>query len=285
MKLPEPLFAALQQVIPQHTLSRLVGKFAESEFGPLKNKLISTFADYYGVNLGEAEVQNIHEFRSFNDFFTRALKPGAREIAAEPSAIACPADGAVSEIGDIEAGSLLQAKGQRYSLVLLLGNDAELAEQFMGGKFATIYLSPKDYHRVHMPVAGKLVSTTYVPGRLFSVNQATANQIPGLFARNERLVCLFEGEHGPFIVILVGAMIVAGIETVWAGEVAPVRARLQTTSFRELQTVELQKGDEMGRFKLGSTAIVLFPKGVAEWRADLQNGSPTRMGEAMGTLK
>ena len=212
------------------------------------------------------------------------MKPDARAITEAANAIACPADGAVSEIGDIEAGSLLQAKGRHYSLVSLLGDDAGLAEQFMGGKFATVYLSPKDYHRVHMPVSGKLVSTTYVPGKLFSVNQATANQIPGLFARNERLICVFEGECGPFVVILVGAMIVAGIETVWAGQVVPVRAQLKTTSYREPQKIELAKGEEMGRFKLGSTVIVLFPKGIAEWRADLCNGSPTCMGEAMGTL-
>jgi phosphatidylserine decarboxylase len=284
MSLPEPLFAALQQVIPQHMLSRIIGKLAECEFAPLKNKIITAFVDYYGVNLSEALISNAESFKHFNDFFTRELKPGARTITDNPNAISCPADGAISEIGDIEVGSLLQAKGQRYSLMSLLADSTELAESMMGGKFATIYLSPKDYHRVHMPCGGTLVSTTYVPGKLFSVNQATANQIPGLFARNERLICHFDSEQGPFIVILVGAMIVAGIETVWAGEVAPVRARLKTTSYQKLTKVNLAKGDEMGRFKLGSTAILLFPKGRIEWNADLRNGSATRMGEAIGTL-
>ncbi len=284
MSLPEPLFAALQQVIPQHLLSRIIGKLAECQIAPVKNKLINTFVDYYGVNLSEALINKPEGFTHFNDFFTRELQPGARNITDDPNAIASPADGAISEIGDIEVGSLLQAKGQRYSLISLLADNKELAEIMMGGKFATIYLSPKDYHRVHMPLDGTLVSTTYVPGKLFSVNQATANQIPGLFARNERLICHFDSAHGPFVVILVGAMIVAGIETVWSGEVAPVRARLKTTSYQKLTTVSLKKGDEMGRFKLGSTAILIFPKGRIEWNADLRNSSATRMGEAIGRL-
>lgn len=284
MSLPEPLFAALQQVIPQHLLSRLIGKLAECEWAPVKNKLIRTFVDYYDVNLNEALVSQPEHFRHFNDFFTRELKPGARNITDNAQAIACPADGAISEIGNIEVGSILQAKGQRYSLMSLLADNTELAEKMMGGTFATVYLSPKDYHRVHMPCDGTLVSTTYVPGKLFSVNQATANQIPGLFARNERLICHFDSAHGPFIVILVGAMIVAGIETVWAGEVAPVRARLKTMSYQKLTTVTLKKGDEMGRFKLGSTAILLFPKDRVQWNTELRNGSATRMGEAIGTL-
>lgn len=283
MKLPEPLFAALQQVIPQHALSRLIGHLAECRINPVKNRLIQTFVDHYSVNLSESLIENPESFEHFNAFFTRELKPGARTVTDTANAIACPADGAISEIGDIEVGSILQAKGQRYSLMALLANNMELAEMMMGGTFATIYLSPKDYHRVHMPMDGTLVSTTYVPGKLFSVNQATANQIPGLFARNERLICHFNSAQGPFVVILVGAMIVAGIETVWAGEVAPVRARLKTTSYQKLTTVNLKKGDEMGRFKLGSTAILLFPKGHVKWNPDLRNGSPTRMGEAIGT--
>jgi phosphatidylserine decarboxylase len=280
--LPESLFAALQKVLPQHTLSRLVGKLAECKIPAIKNRLISTFVKHYGVNLSEALFDNPEDFKHFNDFFTRELKEGARNIVVDAKALACPADGAISEIGNIEAGSLLQAKGQRYSLLSLLGNDADLAERFMGGKFATIYLSPKDYHRVHMPVEGVLQSTTYVPGKLFSVNQATANQVPGLFARNERLICHFSSDRGDFVVILVGAMIVAGIETVWAGEVAPVKARLKTTSYQQQEIIRLAKGDEMGRFKLGSTAILLFPKDTIEWRNDLCNGSATMMGEKIG---
>jgi len=282
MSLPEPLFAALQQVIPQHALSRLVGKLAQCQVPAIKNFIIAKFVEQYGVDLSEALIEDIQQFQDFNDFFTRELKPGLRPVEESSAAIACPADGAVSEIGDIEAGSLLQAKGQRYSLVTLLGDNTQLADIFMGGKFATIYLSPKDYHRVHMPCDGKLVSTTYVPGKLFSVNQATANQIPGLFARNERLICHFESTRGEFVVILVGAMIVAGIETVWAGQVAPVQARVQTRSYNQLTSVELSKAAEMGRFKLGSTAIVLFPKNTMQWNEELKNGSSTRMGQTIG---
>lgn len=285
MSLPEPLFAAIQHIIPQHLLSRLVGKLAQCQTPAIKNRIIAWFIEQYEVDLSEAVNEDAKSFSHFNDFFTRELKPGIRPVEDNALAIACPADGAISEIGDIEVGSLLQAKGQRYSLVSLLGDNLPLADTFMGGKFATVYLSPKDYHRVHMPCDGKLVSTTYVPGSLFSVNQATANQIPGLFARNERLICHFESSRGEFVVILVGAMIVAGIETVWAGEVAPVRARLQTTSFQQLTTVELQKAAEMGRFKLGSTAIILFPKDAITWNEDLKNGSPTRMGQTMGYFK
>ena len=282
--LPEPLFAALQQIIPQHALSRLTGLFAESSIPWIKNRLITTFIQQYGVDLSEAVIEDPIQFQTFNDFFTRELKPEARTICRPKNSMACPADGAISEIGDIELGSIMQAKGQSYSLLSLLAGNSDLCNEMLGGKFATIYLSPKDYHRVHMPVDGTLQSMTYVPGKLFSVNQATANQIPGLFARNERLICHFTGKHGPFVVILVGAMIVAGIETVWAGEVAPVRARVKTTHYGKPANIKLKKGAEIGRFKLGSTAILLFPPSTVSWEEDLKNGSATRMGEMIATI-
>ena len=282
--LPEPIFVLLQQLVPQHTLSRLTGWFAECQNPYIKNLLITNFARYFGVDMSEAVIEDPTAYRNFNAFFTRELKPGAREITSKANQIACPADGTISEIGDIKLGSILQAKGQSYSLISLLGGNPELSNQLMGGKFATIYLSPKDYHRVHMPVDGQLQSMTYVPGSLYSVNQATANRIPGLFARNERLVCHFDSKHGPFVMVLVGAMIVAGIETVWAGEVAPVIPRLATTNYHKMPEVKLKKGEEMGRFRLGSTVILLFPEKTVSWNSDLANGVSTRMGQSLGII-
>jgi phosphatidylserine decarboxylase len=283
--LPETLFALLQQVIPQHTLSRFIGKLAECREPAIKNRLIKAFVKHYQVNLAEAEIEDPEAFEHFNDFFTRALKPDARSICSEKNSIASPADGAVSELGDIELGSIMQAKGQYYSLMDLLAGDSDACEQYLGGKFATIYLSPKDYHRLHMPIDGTLTKMTYVPGRLFSVNQATANKTPGVFARNERLICHFESEQGPFAMILVGAMIVAAIETVWAGQVAPVVSKLQTTDYpQKTPNIELKKGEEMGRFKLGSTVILLFPEQKNAWDETLKNGSPLKMGEMIGSL-
>ena len=281
--LPEPLFAALQYITPQHTLSRLLGKLAECELPIIKNPLINAFTKHFNVDLSEAVVEDSVEFSHFNDFFTRELKPGSREICAESNSIASPADGAVSELGDIELGSIMQAKGQHYSLMDLLAGDAASCDTYLGGKFATIYLSPKDYHRVHMPVDGKLLKMSYVPGRLFSVNQATANQIPGVFARNERLICHFESEQGPFAMILVGAMIVAGIETVWSGQVTPLSNTVLNTDYEALKEgISLNKGEEMGRFKLGSTVILLFPEDKADWSEGLSNGVSLRMGEKIG---
>lgn len=284
--LPEVLFAALQQIIPQHLLSRLVGKLAECENIAVKNYIIRAFAKQYQVDLSEAIIEDANGFKHFNDFFTRELKPGAREICTQRQSIASPADGAISELGDIELGSIMQAKGQYYSLMDLLAGDADSCERYLGGKFSTIYLSPKDYHRVHMPIDGQLKKMAYVPGRLFSVNQATANQIPGVFARNERLICHFESEHGPFIMILVGAMIVAGIETVWSGQVTPLSSTLQQTDYSEqAERIHLKKGEEMGRFKLGSTVILLFQKDSAQWQEELANGTVLSMGEKIGELK
>ena len=282
--LSEKNFARLQSIIPQHLLSRGIAKLADSQIPWIKNTFIQWFVKHYQVDLSEAKIETARGFKSFNEFFTRELKPGRRPICSDENAIASPADGAISELGDIELGSIMQAKGQYYSLSQLLAGNAEQCNTYMGGKFATIYLSPKDYHRVHMPLDGELLNTTYVPGDLFSVNQATANQVPGLFARNERLICEFANEKGKFIMILVGAMIVAGIETVWSGQVAPVKARISHQDFSSSQAVTLAKGDEMGRFKLGSTVILLFENQQTAFNTALANGVSVTMGQQLGTL-
>lgn len=279
------LFSWLQYLLPQHLLSRLTGRLADCRIGWIKNQLIKAFIKRFNVDMSEALQEDPTAFSSFNDFFTRELKPDAREILADPSQLVSPADGAISELGELQHGQLMQAKGINYSLTRLLGGDLEKAQPFMGGSFATIYLSPRDYHRVHMPIQGRLLETVYVPGKLFSVNQATADNVPGLFARNERLVCFFETPAGPMALILVGAMIVAGIETVWDGQVAPPARQVTLRDFNNPQPVVLEKGQEMGRFKLGSTAIVVFGPDAVEWREDLQNGTPVRLGEALAKLK
>ncbi|MEY3016947.1 MAG: hypothetical protein RL336_82 [Pseudomonadota bacterium] len=273
-----PIFILFQYLVPQHLLSRLVGKLAECRTPWLKNSLIKHFINHYEVNMAEAADTDYQNYENFNAFFTRPLREGAREICAE--GIASPADGAISQLGDIEEGRIFQAKGQHYTATELLGGDQALADMFEGGKFATIYLSPKDYHRVHMPVSGTLKHGIYVPGDLFSVNNATADNVPRLFSRNERYVAIFDTEHGPMAMVLVGAMIVAGIETVWAGQVAPVRRAIQRTDYPcQIDTQQLAKGDEMGRFKLGSTVVLLFGKDAIQWQETLQHASPLRMGE------
>ena len=236
---------------------------------------------HYGVALDEAERPFPEAYASFNDFFTRALKPGARPLA--DAALVSPVDGAVSQCGTIDGDSVFQAKGRAFSLAALLGDDEARASGYRGGAFATLYLSPRDYHRVHMPCDGRLVAMRYVPGRLFSVNAATAAGVDGLFARNERLVCHFEGPTGPFVLVLVGAMIVAGIETVWAGRVAPPPRRNTLTDYRAPPApVSLTRGEELGRFCLGSTVILLFPPDTIRWDAALAPGAAVRLGMALG---
>ena len=250
------LFILLQKLVPHHLLSRLSGRFAASEIGWLKNLMILRFIAAYGVNMSEAAEPDPRRYSCFNTFFTRALKPGARPLALAPDAVLSPADGSVSAIGAIDDDAIFQAKGHTFSLTTLLGGDAARAAPFRNGSFATVYLSPKDYHRVHIPLGGTLREMIYVPGQLFSVNQITAENIPGLFARNERAVCLFDTPAGPMAVVLVGAMIVAAIETVWAGKVAPSAQGLQVSDYRNATPpIQLHKGDELGRFLLGSTAI------------------------------
>ncbi|MBD2857897.1 phosphatidylserine decarboxylase [Spongiibacter sp. KMU-158] len=275
------VFIIVQYLLPQHLLSRLVGKLAEARLPWLKNLLIKQFIKAYDVQMEEAQESDAESYANFNAFFTRALRDGVRPLA-EGNLLACPADGAISQLGDIKAGRIFQAKGQDYSLLKLLGGDKALEAEFLGGSFATIYLSPKDYHRVHMPVNGKLRSMHYIPGQLFSVNTTTAENVNDLFARNERAVCVFDTEHGPMAMILVGAMIVAGIETVWEGQVAPLERRVRVTDYDQpAPIVELKKGEEMGRFKLGSTVILLFGQDKIEWLDKFEAGTPTRLGEAL----
>lgn len=282
----EWLFVLLQHVLPQHLLSRLTGWLAENRSPWLKDFLIARFAAHFKVDMTEAADPDLRSYENFNAFFTRALKPGARPVATQPVSVVSPADGAISQIGQIEKGRVFQAKGQDFSVTELLGGDSARAAAFQDGAFATIYLSPRDYHRVHMPTDGDLDAYAYVPGDLYSVNQVTAGRVSRLFARNERLVCHFETPCGPMAMVLVGAMIVAGIETVWSGQVAPPAGRSRVIDVREPRApVRLEKGQEMGRFKLGSTVILLFPPGAANWDRSLQSGSPLRLGEVIGSLR
>jgi phosphatidylserine decarboxylase len=280
----DQIFAFAQHISPQKTLSRTIGCIAECENLWIKNTFISQFVKKYQVDMSEAVNSDPLSYHNFNDFFTRAIRSELRPICEQENSIACPADGAVSQLGEIEHGTLLQAKGHTYSLTSLLGGDASLSNQFLGGSFATVYLSPKDYHRVHMPLTGKLTKMIHIPGKLFSVNKVTAEQIPSVFARNERTVCIFDTEAGPMAVILVGAMIVASIETTWAGQVTPFNKNVVTWDYSELNKIEIKKGEEMGRFKLGSTAIVLFGKGAVKWEESVQAETPTKMGMHFGQI-
>lgn len=282
------LFVILQKLVPQHLLSRVVGRVAES--GSLKKPFIRWFVTRYSVDMSDAQEQDPLAYENFNSFFTRALKAGARPLAEginDALPVLCPADGAISQLGEITEHGLLQAKGRYYTVADLLASDHDAAD-FDGGSFATVYLSPKDYHRVHMPVAGKLTKMSYAPGDLYSVNQQTAEGVPNLFARNERLVCLFDTELGPMAIVLVGAMIVAGIETVWAGRVCPGRDRheVQITQYdATVPAIELAAGAEIGRFYLGSTAIVLFGHAAVELNGKLAAESPVRMGQLLGLAR
>lgn len=273
-------FILLQHIVPQHALSRLAGSLAASEQPWLKDRLIRRFIDAYDVDLGDA-ARSASDFASFNDFFTRELKPGARPLADADQFILSPADGAISQLGRITGGQIIQAKGRSFSAADLLGHGAETAARFEGGQFITIYLSPRDYHRVHMPAAGTLQSSAYIPGKLFSVNQQTAQGVDRLFARNERLACLFDGPDGHFASVMVGAMIVAGIDTVWPRRFAVHQRDVLRDDFAANPPV-LAAGAEMGRFYLGSTVVLLFEPGRAAWLEGLKPGDPVRMGEAIG---
>ena len=274
--LKKQIFIQAQKVIPQQQLSRVVGKVAASENPIVKNLAIQAFKAQYGIDLSIAEQSDALKYKSFNEFFTRALKEGVREIDTDQTSIVSPADGAISQLGKIKDGDVFQAKGQSFSVDKLIG-DPQLATPFINGEFATVYLSPRDYHRVHMPFAGTLTETLYIPGELFSVNQTTAENIPGLFARNERMVCLFDTELGRMAVVLVGAMIVAGIETVATGKVKPT-GRLELNQ----HDLALEKGAELGRFYLGSTAVVLFEQNKITWDEQFKANSIVVMGEALG---
>ncbi|MFV0477876.1 MAG: archaetidylserine decarboxylase [Parahaliea sp.] len=279
----DSLFILLQHLLPQHLLSRVVGALAELRHPQwLKNWLIARFAAHFKVDMSEAAESDLHSYDNFNHFFTRALREGARPVV--DADVVCPADGVISQIGCVDADSIFQAKGRGYSTTTLLGGDRKQAERFRNGRFATIYLSPRDYHRVHMPVGGRLTGTCYIPGDLYSVNGTTAEHVDRLFARNERLVCYFDTACGPMAMVLVGAMIVAGIETVWDGQVAPPPHSIQARDYTRLRQIELEKGEEMGRFKLGSTVILLFPEGVLGWEQQYQAGTQTRMGQALARV-
>lgn len=283
MDIKQRLFIFMQYVLPHHTLSRLIGYLAECQTPWFKNRLIAWFIKRYQVNMSEALLEDPSAYRHFNDFFTRSLKDNARPLDNSEKAVLSPADGAISQLGNIEHGRIFQAKGHSFSLLELLGGDAERAAPFMGGSFSTVYLSPKDYHRVHMPLTGILREMVYIPGRLFSVNQTTAAHVPELFARNERVACIFDTEHGPMAVVLVGAMIVASIETVWAGLVTPPRRSLRTYDYSQAarQPITLEKGAELGLFKLGSTAIVLFGPNHVTWDPALQQNSAVQVGQSL----
>lgn len=284
-KIIKALFVAVQFVVPQHFLSRCVGCLAETRIGPVKNGFIRIFIKLFKVDMDETKQADKASYPTFNAFFTRELRPDARPLCMETDSIACPADGHVSQLGDIDSGCLIQAKGKDFELTALLGGDEYLSQLFTGGKFATIYLSPRDYHRVHCPLDGQLHTMIHVPGRLFSVNAATTEMVEGLFARNERVISVFDTSAGPMGVIMVGAMICASIETSWAGLVTPMKRQIRTVHYPNTTTeVSLTKGSEMGRFKLGSTVVLLFGPDMAEWRGDLSAQSRVRMGERLGNL-
>ena len=278
------LFVLMQYLLPQHLISRLVGVLAHSSIPAIKDPFIRTFIKHFKVNMDEAERQHASEFNSFNDFFTRSLKADARLVDHHPKHLACPVDGAISQLGKIEGDQLFQAKGHEFSLTSLLGGNSELASTFIDGDFATIYLAPKDYHRIHMPCDGTLTHMVHVPGQLFSVNQATAAKVPGLFARNERVVAIFDTEFGPMAMVLVGAMIVASIETVWAGLVCPKGKAVSQFNYTNQDPILLKKGEEMGRFKLGSTVVMCLPKGASQWPKELSAGTTTRLGQMLAEL-
>ena len=268
-----------QYALPKRALTTLAGKFASARLGGLTTSVIRWFVGRYNVNMAEAANPDIASYTSFNDFFTRALKPGARPLASAD--LICPVDGAISQFGPIAKDQVFQAKGHTYSTTALVGGDAAAAARFDNGHFATLYLSPRDYHRIHMPCAGELTRMVHVPGDLFSVNPTTARGVPGLFARNERVVCFFESAQGPFVLVLVGATIVGSMATVWHGQVNPPRTgTLRQWDYAKGQ-VSLQQGEEMGRFLLGSTVVMLFPQGPLQFNPQWAPMRAIQLGEAM----
>ena len=270
-----------QYLMPKLAMTRLAGRLASAELGQFTTWVIKRFVKRYNVNMAEAANPDPAHYKSFNAFFTRPLQEGVRPLAS--STWVCPVDGAISQCGAIERDQIFQAKGHQYSTRALVGGDAALAAQFQNGQFATLYLSPRDYHRIHMPVAGKLLRMIHVPGDLFSVNPTTARGVPGLFARNERVVCEFETEKGPLILVLVGATIVGSMATVWHGQVNPPRPGSVREWRYDTQEVRLQKGEEMGRFLLGSTVVMLFSENSIQFPVDWLSTRPLQMGEAMSS--
>jgi phosphatidylserine decarboxylase len=272
-----------QYILPKHLISRLLGWAAAKELGAVTQFLISSFIKAFNINMQEAHFENPSAYKTFNEFFTRPLKEGIRPIVANENQLCHPVDGSVSQFGDITGDRIFQAKGHDFSLTTLLGGKPELAQCFKGGKFATIYLAPKDYHRIHMPIDGTLTDTLHVPGELFSVNPLTVQNVPGLFARNERVVTLFDTPIGKVALVLVGATVVASIETVWAGTITPPAGTYVQHWQHEGESISLDKGEEMGRFKLGSTVVLCFEPNKVEF----ENMSPqmvTRLGQVMANI-
>jgi phosphatidylserine decarboxylase len=282
----EKSLAMLQDVLPQHTLTKLVHRFMRSETVWLKNAQIGTVGRLAGIDFGEARSADANDYPTFNAFFTRELKPGARPLDPDPMALLSPCDGRISACGKLNDGRILQAKGHDYSLGALLADDP-VCPALRNGHFWTIYLSPRDYHRVHMPLAGRLRRMIYVPGKLYSVAPYTVRQIPGLFAANERIVCVFDTDFGPFVQVLVGAMLVASMDTVWAGTVTPAAERVVQRTTYGPGDVWLDRGEEMGRFNMGSTVISMLPPGVVRASGDDSPGTadPVRMGQKIATLR
>jgi phosphatidylserine decarboxylase len=276
------LFVWFQYVLPQHALSRLILRATRIRTPWFKNLLVRGFLELFSIDMRDAVQSDPFAYGSFNEFFTRALKPGTRAVASDPHAIACPVDGTISEAGEIDGDALIQAKARYYTLMELLAAQG-WAKNFAGGSFATIYLAPYNYHRVHMPVRGNLVETVYVPGRLFSVNAVTASRVPRLFARNERVLTLFDTAFGQDAVVLVGALNVGSMATVWAGDITPA-ARRRITRLPAQQVV-LDKGEELGRFNMGSTVILLFQKDRARISADVRAGTLVKLGQSLGSLQ
>jgi len=280
----DKLLASIQYLLPHHLLSRLVHAFMRIRLAPVKNTQIALIGSIVGVEWGEAKIENISEFEHFNAFFTRELKDGARQIDPDPLSFVSPSDGRISQCGRITNDRILQAKGRHYSVRSLLANDPS-APEFLNGFFHTIYLSPRDYHRVHMPFGGTLQRMIHVPGRLFSVAPYTVRQIPNLFARNERVVSLFDTTHGPMALVLVGAMLVSSMETVWSGVVTPPRGRKITHGDWSRRNITLAKGQEMGRFNMGSTVIVLLPPGAVSTIEHYESGDDVVVGQKLGRLR
>ena len=272
-----------QYLLPKQALTQLMGRLAGARGGALTTRAISAFVRRYGVDMAEAADPDVAHYPTFNEFFTRALKPGARPLAE--AELLCPVDGAISQFGAITGDRIFQAKGHDYTTTALLGGDSALAAHFHGGHFATLYLSPRDYHRIHMPCEGRLLRMIHVPGALFSVNPTTARGVPGLFARNERVVCVFDGPRGAFVQVLVGATIVGSMATVWHGVVNPPRpGTLRDWQYTDRE-LRLARGAEMGRFLLGSTVVLLLPAGPLSFNPAWQPGRAIRMGEAMATYR
>ncbi|HEX3843633.1 MAG TPA: archaetidylserine decarboxylase [Steroidobacteraceae bacterium] len=281
------LFVAMQHLLPQHFLSRQVHRLARCRVKPVKNALIGSFVRHFRPDMSEAADPEPRDYPSFNAFFTRSLRPGSRPCDPDPQVLACPVDGTVSQIGRLDGLRMLQAKGHDYSVEALLGGASAWTQRFAGGSFATLYLAPYNYHRIHMPAAGTLSAAWFIPGKLFSVNAVTAAAVPGLFARNERVVCAFEEGPLAFALALIGALFVGSIATVWHGDVTPCSspraAQLPRDTGRAAS--RLDRGAELGRFNMGSTVILLLPPGAAQWLPELQPGTPVRVGQTIARLR